>query len=784
MAHLAAKGTRAALTRLRGVPCPTTRAHRFRCAQASGNDLTAPARRRRGFAVLAAALLPLLLGGLLPTAAQAQEPEPSITYSGVPTAMTVGVPIPDLAPMVANFSGTISYTVAPALPPGLAINPNTGIISGTPTTVSSSGVTVTVTATAGTGMNMETATAQIAFPMVSRQPPFVSSIAIESNPASDKTYGVDEVIEIVVTLSESPGSKTFEALLTNRDGTMELRVGSQTRTAKLESGNGADFQFEYTVQAGDSDSDGISIPVQTIDRKTTPFVLDGDTDVEFNLNIPPDVALGDQSGHKVNGGPGLFYPDPPTTLSVGAQITPLAAEATNFTGTVTYSVPANTLPPGLSLNTTNGEISGAPSEVKDTTSQVTVTATAGSQSATATITFPAVGKGALAAPVNLQLKSGSRTSTGFTVEWDAVPNAPASYSATATPSGGTPVNGVVTGTEASFTNLERDTEYSVSVAAIGDSNYDDGAAAQIRAFTLGPPRLTYPAAPTTLMVGTDITTLTPTAVNFSGAISFTVAPALPPGLTIDAVTGAINGAPTMLNAQPTTVTVTASVSSPSQSATRDITFPPVTAAASGSQPPGAPSVTLGTATADSLPVSWVMPGAEPGAPAITGYQVRYRSLPGGTFTVLTQAATDRSVTLSGLTGGTVHEVQVRAINADGLGDWSDPELGTTTGANEAPMITRVVVGATADLSTQNRAITTQTSLDFRFQENAKLVATITASDADDPITGWSLSGTHADLYEISSSGVLSFKTPLDFENLPPGGEQVGEPLSFEARSTR
>ena len=700
---------------------------------------------------------------------------PTLSYT-VPTELTTGTAVTMTAtPGGFASSATLSYQVtAGTLPPGLVLDASTGAISGTPAAINADTVTVTITASVGMGVNALTATAQITFPMVSRKP-FVSSIAITSDPSNDQTYGVGENILITVTLSELTDVETFRAILNalalaESKPTMELRVGSQTRTAELESGSETDFQFKYTVQAGDSDSDGISIPVQTIDRKSIQFV--GDTDVEFNLNIPSDVALGDQSGHKVNGGPGLFYPDPPTTLTVGAQITPLAAEATNFTGTVIYSVPANALPPGLSLDTSTGEISGAPSEVKDGTTEITVTASASSpsQSATATITFPAVGKGALPAPVNLQAKPGSRTSNAFDVQWDAVPSAPASYTATATPSGGTAVDGVVTGTEASFTNLERDTEYSVSVAAIGDSNYNDGAAAQISVFTLGPPRLTYPAVPTTLMVGTAIATLTPTVVNLSGTIGFTVTPALPPGLTINAATGVINGVPTMLNAQPTTVTVTASVSSPSQSVTASITFPLVTAAVSGAQPPGAPSVTLGTATADSLPVNWTPPQQSAGAPAITSYQLRYRSLPDGTFTVLAQAATDRSVTLSGLTGGTVHEVQVRAINDDGLGDWSDPARGATTGANEAPVITRVVDGFVGF----SRSVTTRTSIEFRFRENIRQVATITASDADDPITGWSLSGTYADLYEISSDGVLSFKTPPDFESLPPGGEQAGE----------
>ena len=123
-------------------------------------------------------------------------------------------------------------------------------------------------------------------------------------------------------------------------------------------------------------------------------------------------------------------------------------------------------------------ISGAPSEVKDGTTEVTVTASVSSpsQSATATITFPAIGKGTLAAPTGLALKANSQTSTGFTITWTAVSNA-AGYTASAMRADGTgtAVAGTVstpsTGPEAAFTGLTANTAYKVTVTATGDANY-------------------------------------------------------------------------------------------------------------------------------------------------------------------------------------------------------------------------------------------------------------------------------------------------------------------------
>ncbi len=175
----------------------------------------------------------------------------------------------------------------------------------------------------------------------------------------------------------------------------------------------------------------------------------------------------------------LGYSAPPPTLTVDTPITALTATATGFgSATVSYAVTTGTLPAGLNISATTGAITGTPTAASTTTTTVTVTATAGTgmdtQTATADITFPAVDKGTLAKPTNLAVKANSSTRTGFTVTWDAVPNA-AGYTATATPSGGSAVTGTVdtTGTnpEAAFTGLTANTTYAVTVTATGDANY-------------------------------------------------------------------------------------------------------------------------------------------------------------------------------------------------------------------------------------------------------------------------------------------------------------------------
>ncbi len=87
--------------------------------------------------------------------------------------------------------------------------------------------------------------------------------------------------------------------------------------------------------------------------------------------------------------------------------------------------------------------------------------------------------------------------------------------------------------------------------------------------------------------------------------------------------------------------------------------------------PGKPlAPTVSAATPYSLMVEWMEP--ENTGPAITDYDVRYRE--GGSsdgFTDAQHQGPARTATLTGLMPDTVYEVQVRATNATGTGDWSE-----------------------------------------------------------------------------------------------------------------
>ena len=81
-------------------------------------------------------------------------------------------------------------------------------------------------------------------------------------------------------------------------------------------------------------------------------------------------------------------------------------------------------------------------------------------------------------------------------------------------------------------------------------------------------------------------------------------------------------------------------------------------------------------TTDSLTVSWSAPD-NAGKPALTGYDVRYRSSGGGgSWTTVSEDAPSTSLIIGGLRDD-FYDVQVRALNADNFGPWSSTAKGAT-----------------------------------------------------------------------------------------------------------
>ncbi|MGB8479690.1 MAG: putative Ig domain-containing protein [Acidobacteriaceae bacterium] len=245
----------------------------------------------------------------------------------------------------------------------------------------------------------------------------------------------------------------------------------------------------------------------------------------------------------------LTYATNPALYNIGVAIAANIPESTGG-AVASYSV-VPTLPWGLSLDSTSGTISGIPTVATPQTNyKVTAYNAGGNTSATVSITV------ANGPPANLTY---SNNPAVYTVNQPILANQPGNSGGAATtytvnpalPAGLTlGPTGVITGTPSAAASASG---YTITASnAFGSTSatlsieVDNQAAA-----------LNYSPSSVVYTVGEAITPLSPSAV---GANSFTVAPMLPEGLSIDGSSGTISGTPTSVTTTET-YTVTAAGSS-------------------------------------------------------------------------------------------------------------------------------------------------------------------------------------------------------------------------------
>ena len=118
-------------------------------------------------------------------------------------------------------------------------------------------------------------------------PPTVSNIEITSDPGTDRTYAVDDEIQVTVTFSE-----TVEVTGTPQ---LRLELGGGQRTATYQGGSGtAALVFGYTVAAGESDMDGVGVETDSLSGGT---IRDG----AGNNAVLDHQAVAANASHKVDG---------------------------------------------------------------------------------------------------------------------------------------------------------------------------------------------------------------------------------------------------------------------------------------------------------------------------------------------------------------------------------------------------------------------------------------------------------------------------------------------------
>ena len=157
-------------------------------------------------------------------------------FSNLPTSSTGDTPL--------------AYTVSPALPAGLTLGRVTGAISGTATAESPS-IKYTLTVTDANG---DTDTLPFALGVTGNRPT-VRGVSFLSSPSSMSTYGFhDDILVSVRFWRQGTG-----AMVVSGSPRLAINVGGVTRQAAYYGVSGDNVRFRYTVQAGDSDTDGVSI---------------------------------------------------------------------------------------------------------------------------------------------------------------------------------------------------------------------------------------------------------------------------------------------------------------------------------------------------------------------------------------------------------------------------------------------------------------------------------------------------------------------------------------------
>ncbi len=418
---------------------------------------------------------------------------PTLVF-GVTTATgaTVGTAY-NLNAGVTGNTQSVVYTVS-SLPAGLSISSTTGAISGTPTTATAS-ATYTVTATQGTCSVTQGYTFAVVCPAVTITPTPTTQSYVVGTPISSITLGASGVsgatYAYTVTSGALPAGVTLSAGVISGTPTTATTATSFTITATASIGGCTGTAvYNYSV-------------------------------------VCPTLVFGVTTA---------------TGATVGTAYS-LNAGVTGNTASVVYTI--SSLPAGLSISSTTGAISGTPT-APAASATYTVTATQGTCSLIQGYTFAVACVGITITPATL---ANSVVGTA--------------YSQTLTQVGltGTPTWSVSVGTlPAGLTLVTTTGVISGTPTTAGTSNFTinltNGAGCtqtKVYSIVVACPTLVFGVTTATGGIVATAYSLNAGVTGNTGTIVYSVLPALPAGLSINAATGAISGTPTAITASATYV---------------------------------------------------------------------------------------------------------------------------------------------------------------------------------------------------------------------------------------
>lgn len=431
---------------------------------------------------------------------------------------------------------------ATGLPPGLSINTSTGAISGTPTTAGNYSVTISATNSSGTG------TATLPINIALSTPVITSSLT--------KTGATGTAFSYSITANSSPTSYNATGLPSGLTINTTTGVISGTPTA-----NGT---TSVTISATNATGTGTAT-------------------LTINISLSAPIIT---SSLTASGATGVAF----SGYTITATNSPTSYNATG-------------LPPGLSINTSTGAITGTPTT--NGTYNVSISAT----NATATDTQTLVFTISLSAPsINSSLTASGATGVAFGGYTITATNSPTSFNATGLPNGLT-INtstGVISGTPT------LNGTYNVSISATNATATDSKTLVMTIALSAPSITSTLTASGAT---GVAFGGYTITASNFPTSFG---ASSLPPGLSINTSTGVISGTPTLNGTFNTTITATNATASDTKTLvfTISLSAPAITSASTANGTTG--SAFSYQITASNLPTSYAASGLPSGVSVNTG----------------------------------------------------------------------------------------------------------------------------------------------------------------------
>jgi hypothetical protein len=428
------------------------------------------------------------------------DPAPSgLVYNDSPVSCTIGEACAVSAPSVTGSN--LAFTISPALPGTLSLNASTGAISGTPNALSSQNV-YTVRASNSGGFSEASLLLQI-----DNVPPV---LALDSSPSAFTKGMVITPVGFNNTGGDASNCTVSPALpyglsLVLDGGSCEIQgTPLQAKT-----------EMTYTVTAlnsGGSSSDSVQIQVNDLVPTQPVYTV-----------ATLQCTIGSLCGLQA-----------PTHTAGGGEA-------------IEYVLDAGTLPSGMSLNQSTGMILGTP-DVVGTSSGLSIVARAlgSADSSASNLTSIEVSGAPSVQPMVFYSPSERTCMSGSACEVLAPSNLGGAIASWSELSAEDQLTGFAfddsTGVFSSVNvdPLEAGNEYTFTVRATNPSGSSE-ASFVLKIIDPAPTGLSYVSSPITCTNNQACGSHSPTVSGGTNALTYSVNPALPAGLSVDASTGVISG---------------------------------------------------------------------------------------------------------------------------------------------------------------------------------------------------------------------------------------------------